>query len=108
MTSLELKNISEEEFQTLYEGPPSFMHEEVEWVSDLLEHVLGTVVRDRIDDDWSYVVLGRDEHGTFRAVDLKVSLPDEETASEQLWQKMREHLSTRATVFPQGDEGPGW
>jgi len=43
------------------------MHEEVEWVADLLERVLGAVVRDRIDNDWSYAVLGRDEHGIFRA-----------------------------------------
>jgi hypothetical protein len=108
MTSLELKNISEEEFHSLYEGPSSFMHNEVESVSDLLERVLGTVVLDRIDDDWLYVVLGRDEHGTFRAIDFKVSLPDQETAAEQLRQKMREHLSTGVEVFPQGDEGPYW
>jgi hypothetical protein len=84
------------------------MHEEVEWVSDLLKRVLGAVVLDRIDDDWSYVVFGRDEHGIFRAIDLKVSLPSQEIAAEQLREKMREHLSTGATVFPQGDEGPGW
>ena len=83
--------------------------EEVEWFSDLLRRVLGTVVRDRIDDDWSYVVLGRDEHGIFRAIDFKVSLPTQETAAEQLGEKMREHLSTGATVFPQGDDAlPGW
>jgi hypothetical protein len=108
MTSLELKNISEQEFHSFYEGPPSFMHEEVEWVSDLLERVLGTVVRDRIDDDWSYVVLGRDEHGIFRAIDFKISFPDQETAAEQSREKIREHLRTGATVFPQGDDGPGW
>ena len=108
MTSLELRNISEERFDSLYEGPPSFMHKEVEWVSDLLERVLGAVVRDRIDDDWSYVVLGRDEHGIFRAIDLKISLPSQEIAAEQLREKMKEHLSTGAAVFPQGDEGPGW
>jgi hypothetical protein len=77
-------------------------------VSDLLKRVLGAVVLDRIDDDWSYVVFGRDEHGIFRAIDLKVSLPSQEIAAEQLREKMREHLSTGATVFPQGDEGPGW
>ncbi len=108
MTSLELKPISEEEFHSLYEGPPSLLHEEVEWFSDHSCRVLGAVVRDRIDDDWSYVVLGRDEHGIFRAIGLEVSIPDQKTAAECLRLHMMEYLAPGATVFPQGDDGLGW
>ena len=108
MTSLELKSISEEEFHSLYEGPPSLLHEEAEWASDPSRRVLGTVVRDRIDDDWPYVVLGRDEHRIFRAIDFKISISTQEDAAEQLHEAMQKSLSTGAEIFPQGDEGPGW
>jgi hypothetical protein len=107
-SKLVIKNISREEFHSLYLRPEAFTVLEVAWFSDPLQKVIGTVAQDRFDHDWSYVVLGRDEHGIFRAIDFKISLPDQETATEQLREKIREHLSTGATVFPQGDDGPGW
>jgi hypothetical protein len=35
--------------------------------------VLGLVLIDNVDHDWSWVVLGRDEGGNYRAVDLGVN-----------------------------------
>jgi hypothetical protein len=107
-TQLVVKAISEAEFHDLYEGPTLPIYEEVEWFADPLGRVIGTVVYDRTDNDWSYVVLGRDEHGTFRGIHNVVSLPDRETAAEQLRDRITEYLRIGVDVFPQGDAGPWW
>jgi len=76
---------------------------EVEWFSDDDERVLGIVVIDNTDQDWSWMVLGRDEAGLFRAIDLGVSIPTREEARALLMTKLTEHSETGASVFPQED-----
>jgi hypothetical protein len=100
---LVLKNISRDEFHSLYHGSTLPFLQEIEWFSDPIVRVLGVVIRDLADRDFSYVVLGRDEHGLFRAIDLQASIESQEQAGEALREKMKEHLSTGAEVFPQGD-----
>src|SRR5713101_7782465 len=77
--------------------------QEVEWYRDKAENVLGAVVLDRTDQDWSWVVLGRDEGGLFRAVDFNVSVPTRAHARKILKDHMREHSQTGASTFPQYD-----
>jgi hypothetical protein len=100
---LVLKNISRDEFHSLYHGPTLPFLQEIEWFSDSIARVLGTVIHDLVDDDFSYVVLGRDECGLFRAIDLRASIKSQEQAGEALREKMKEHLRTGAESFPQGD-----
>jgi hypothetical protein len=76
---------------------------ETEWYSDSKENVLGAVVLDLIDHDWSWVVLGRDEIGLFRAIDFDVSNPSPSKAREILRERMRKHLATGGSTFPQWD-----
>ena len=45
----------------------SYLSEEVEWYADEKENVLGVVAHDKVDNDWAFVVLGRDERCQFRA-----------------------------------------
>jgi hypothetical protein len=80
-----------------------FVVNEVEWFSDDEERVLGIVVLDNTDQDWSWMVLGRDEAGLFRAIDFKVSIPTREEARNLLIAKLDAHSATGQTVFPQGD-----
>ena len=94
-----LKNISRDEFHSLYLGPTLPHLREIEWFSDPIARVLGVVIYDLADDDFSYVVLGRDEHGLFRAIDLQASIESQEQAGEALREKMEERLSTGAEVF---------
>jgi hypothetical protein len=76
---------------------------ELNWYADKDERVLGVVAMDLTDSDYSYVVLGRDEVGRFRAIDVKVSLSHEGTARSRLKHKMAEVSKTGQTIFPQGD-----
>jgi hypothetical protein len=41
----------------------------VEWFADDAGAVLGAIAYDHFDLEWSVVVLGRDDHGQFRALD---------------------------------------
>lgn len=76
---------------------------EIEWYADEKERVLGLLAIDNADHDWSWMVLGRDEAGLFRAIDFGVSLPTEEAARTVLVAKLQEHSATGERIFPQGD-----
>lgn len=79
-----------------------FYAEEREWYSDQDENVLGIVLLDKIDHDWSYVVLGRDELARFSAIHQDVSYPTVDKAREALHTQMLEYGLAGETVFPQG------
>ncbi|HJW30555.1 MAG TPA: hypothetical protein VJ508_15085, partial [Saprospiraceae bacterium] len=80
-----------------------FLMQELEWFSDLNENVLGLLMKDLIDYDYGYILLGRDEIGKFRCIDLGVSVEDRETALIEMFSRMNEISSKNEAVFPQGD-----
>lgn len=80
-----------------------FIFEELERWSNADETVIATLGRDRIDHDYSWAILGRDETGVFRAFDLNVSMPSLEEARGLLHAKIAEISATNAKEFPQGD-----
>jgi hypothetical protein len=64
--------------------PAAMMSREVEWWSDTEERVLGIVLFDLTDKDWAWIVLGRDERGLFRAIDINASIATQEDARAAL------------------------
>ena len=77
--------------------------EETEWFADDGGTVIGLIALDKVDKDWFIGVLGRDERGTFRAIDVESSLENIDVARIQLIAMMEKALATGLTVFPQGD-----
>lgn len=65
------------------------------------DFVIGTLVHDQIDNDWNFVVLGRDQAGVFRGIDVRVSIEDCDEARELLIESMRSWAESGNTVFPQ-------
>jgi hypothetical protein len=63
--------------------------------------LLGVITLDRADQDHGYVVLGRDEHGQFRAIETASSCPSIEKARAALQSTTREIAKSGATIFPQ-------
>jgi hypothetical protein len=63
--------------------------------------LLGVITIDRIDGDYGIVVLGRDERGQFRAVDVACSHPSLDQARDALKATMRKIAESGATMFPQ-------
>jgi hypothetical protein len=60
----------------------------VEWFVDDAATVLGAIAYDARDLDWSFVILGRDTHGQFRALDRDIGLYDLDKARRLLVEKM--------------------
>ena len=63
--------------------------------------LLGVVTLDRVDLEYGYVVLGRDEHHRFRAIETASSHPSIEKARAALQSTMRAIVNSGATMFPQ-------
>jgi hypothetical protein len=82
--------------------------EENGWFSDETYSFLGVVIRDKIDNDWSYVVLARDQQFQFRAVEVESSLSSRDEARMKLQIKMAEMLTEpkRIPVPAQIEQSP--
>jgi hypothetical protein len=78
--------------------------DEKEFYSTIDEKIIGVVIADRIDGDFSYVCLGRDAKHRFRCVDLNASLSSLAVARQGLFTAMKQLAEAGEDVFPQGDE----
>ena len=76
---------------------------EVEWYATADERLLGIVTLDRIDNDYGWLVLGRDERFRFRAIDVNASLPGIEEARAELHAKLRDNHAQSDESYHQGD-----
>lgn len=71
------------------------------WFADESDSFLGVVLRDKTDDDWGYVVLARDPHFQFRAIETEVSLTTRDRAVAALQVKIAELLASPKRIFSQ-------
>lgn len=86
-----LKRISEDTFNDYnFTKSPSLigLAREEHWFSDDAENLLGTVLIDLIDKDWSIVIMALEEDGEYRFTDGEVSIDDEDEAIDRLKTKM--------------------
>jgi hypothetical protein len=88
-------------YDILMRGDPR-LHHEVAWYTTVDDRVLGIVVRDRIDNDFGWVVLTRAREpdvalatgatippSAYRCVDVETSYPSLDAAAAALHQAMR-------------------
>ena len=77
---IEVKQIGLRRFDALagYARSPQIILyvKEIEWYATTSERLVGMLTHDRIDHDFGWVILGRDERRRFRAIDVNTSLPD--------------------------------
>lgn len=98
------RSITREEFDAFKPQRHPMIHviaEEKEWYVSEGDVVIGVLLEDKTDRDWTYVVLGRDQKGNFRAVDFLASIPTIAEARAQLLSTIAKLTSTGQTVFPQ-------
>jgi len=81
--------------------------EELSYYQNESQTILGVILLDKIDHDFSVVILGRDENKKFRAIDTLVSLKNISKAQEWLFKKVSEIEAAGDVVFCQGDGGNG-
>ena len=103
----EIKPLSRMRFNALagYSRQPAtvLMFEELEWHGTNDERVIGALVEDREDEDFGWIVLGRDERSRFRAIAAGSSLVSAETARDELFAAMRAEHAKPDEEFHQGD-----
>jgi hypothetical protein len=82
--------------------------EEMAWFEHGSERVLGIVVRERTDNDFTGIVMARDQRGRFRAVELLTSFEPTQRRAEVLLRREMERLAMAPDEeYHQGDEkGP--
>lgn len=78
--------------------------DELEWYSAAGDRLLGIVIRDRIDRDFSWLVLGRDRLLRFRAVALNTSVVSRDAARQELESKLGDLSYAPDEEFHQGDD----
>jgi hypothetical protein len=83
----------------------AFFSREIGWFANHDESVIGTLILDVVDHDFSIVLLGRDEIGRYRCFDQEVSIETPQKAYELLIDKMKAVTLTGEKVFPQGGDG---
>ena len=63
---------------------------ELSWWSDLNGDIIGTVILDRVDHDYGWILLARDLVGRFRCADIEASISSERIATARLRVAMTE------------------
>jgi hypothetical protein len=82
-----------------------FFAEEVAWFEHGSERVLGAVLRDRTDNDFTGMVMARDRRGRFRAVDFTSTSELKRRRAEILLRREMERLAMAPDAeYYQGDE----
>ena len=71
------------------------------WFSDETLSFLGVVIQDKIDNDWGYVVLGRDMQFRFTPIEMQSSITTRDKARVELQLKISQFLSHPQRIFPQ-------
>ena len=80
--------------------------EELSYWASYDEQILGIVGRDRIDNDYSWIVLARDLNGRFRCINLDINYLSKRRAEDALLEKIKYVINSGKvdTYGHQGDE----
>jgi hypothetical protein len=101
-----LKPLSKPRFEALlYRRSPiaQFTVGELEWWTNDDESILGMASLDLVDKDYSWIILGRDETGVFRGIELDTCLATVEAVRSALQSRMLALSAEGAKEFPQGE-----
>ena len=99
-----IKRLSKAQFGVFNpaQGPlAANMGTEKAWFADDGENVIGAIILDRADNDWTYVILGREQHGTFRWIEGESCLSTQEEAESRLKAAISRIEESGERVFPQ-------
>jgi hypothetical protein len=72
---------------------------EVDWFADEGLTMLGVVLYDRTDDDWGFVILGRNSSGSFEGIDCRINVPDRKSARADLVVAMEKLETSEQPLF---------
>lgn len=99
-----VRSLLRSEFEALdpFRAPiAALMAQELEWFADSRGNVLGVLIRDKVDNDFLWVMLGRDEKARFRCVNVGKTFASREDARMNLIECIAGVHATGQTTFPQ-------
>ena len=82
-----IKNISQEKMDRFLPQRPNidrFIGAEVEWFSDEVGNIIGTIAEGTTNVNWGYVVLRRDDRGKYHFWDLETGIESCDAARIQM------------------------
>jgi len=82
-----IKAVQKASYPVPHAGNPR-LHEEIMWYATEDDQVLGAVIRDKVDNDFGWVILTRNKAGTFRCVDVECTFRIVEAATQSLHKTM--------------------
>jgi hypothetical protein len=86
-----IRSVQKASYAVPWAGDPR-LHEEVMWYATSDDQVLGVVIRDRIDNDFGWVLLAK-ESNVFRCIDVQTSRPTAQLATDELHGAMCKRVS---------------
>jgi len=94
---MKIQSITEERFNSykVQKNPMSTLFGiEKKWFEDKENNLIATIVKDKIDSDWSYVILAKDSDDEYRAIEVEVSLESEEISELRINSKLSELIKS--------------
>ena len=82
----------------------AYVSRELDWFANETETLLATLMLDNVDNDYVGVILGRDNVGRFRCIDVESSIPTQEDAAAWIERAMNWHGRDGQKTFSQGVE----
>lgn len=102
-----VKKISKERYEAFvgYTRNPWILNfvDEIEYWSDIKERIIGILHYDKVDNDFSISILGRDEKRKFRAINNLVSIDNIDDARNRLFAEIEEWAQKPDESYFQGD-----
>jgi HJR/Mrr/RecB family endonuclease len=92
-----IKKITEEEFYNydVIKNPmASILGKEVNWFSEKENNLLATIINDKIDNDWGYVILVKQPNNEYRAEEVEASFETREIAESKVLGKLEELVAS--------------
>lgn len=90
---MKIKSISEKKFNSYnFEKNPmsTLFGTEKKWFEDKENNLIATIIKDKIDNDWAYVILAMDSDGEYRAIEVEASMGSKEIAESKINLKLSE------------------
>ena len=96
---MKIRHIDRRSYDIRHAGQP-LLHRDLAWYATGDDTVLGVVILDLVDHDFSWVVLTQNDQGPgYTAINLGISLPTEEAAMQALHIAMSNaHEEDRASI----------
>ncbi len=91
------QSITQEKFNSYnFEKNPmsTLFGTEKKWFENKEYNLIATIIKDKIDNDWAFVIMAMDSDGEYRAIEVETSLENEQIPESRIEQKLKELIES--------------